>query len=54
MEKTIKYKCTNCMLEEDIPREVVEYFDKIDPDLRTVIIHLIENIYLNKKIILKI
>ena len=30
MKKTIKYKCTSCMLEEDIPREVVEYFDKID------------------------
>ena len=31
-----------------------ELRDRILADLRTVIIHLIENIYLNKKIILKI
>lgn len=30
MEATIKYKCTECDMEEDIPKEVVEYFDVMD------------------------
>ena len=30
MEETIKYRCTNCKQEEDIPKEVVEYFDEMD------------------------
>ena len=30
MEEIIKYKCTQCKLEEDIPKEVVEYFDEMD------------------------
>ena len=30
MEETIKYKCTKCNLQEDIPKEVVEYFDEMD------------------------
>ena len=30
MEETIKYKCTVCNMEEDIPKEVVEYFDEMD------------------------
>ena len=30
MEETIKYKCTQCKVKEDIPKEVVEYFDEMD------------------------
>ena len=30
MEATIKYKCTECNMEEDIPKEVIEYFDVLD------------------------
>ena len=29
MEATIKYKCIGCNMEEDIPKEVVEYFDEM-------------------------
>ena len=30
MEETIKYRCTKCKQEEDISKEVVEYFDEMD------------------------
>ena len=30
MPELIKYRCTKCKIEEDIPKEVVEYFDQMD------------------------
>ena len=30
MEEIISYKCLNCGITENIPREVVEYFDEMD------------------------
>ncbi|NLZ34556.1 MAG: hypothetical protein GX889_06535 [Clostridiales bacterium] len=30
MDSGIKYRCVQCKEEELIPKEVVEYFDKID------------------------
>ncbi len=30
MEEMISYKCLKCGIAENIPREVVEYFDEMD------------------------
>ena len=30
MEEIISYKCLKCGMTENIPREVVEYFDEMD------------------------
>ena len=30
MKDIIPYKCSNCGITENIPREVVEYFDEMD------------------------
>lgn len=31
-EKTVKYICTKCLTEENIPQSVISYFHAIDPD----------------------
>ena len=31
-KKTVKYICTKCLTEENIPQSVISYFHAIDPD----------------------
>ena len=31
-EKIVKYICTKCLTEEDIPQSIISYFHAVDPD----------------------